>query len=173
MKIKLIFFLSIIFFLSTLVAQEKDEYGNWKIKEMSEQDMIRIFGKFPTFFKTNGDPRLIKQSIISGNNITTVVYNYGSITRPNTLGNIADLVWNGLGYGFEFGPLAAAEVIGDSGEVEHIVDDSHVLPTQGDYSPDGTLKWGWLPKPGFVDTTQNEIARLNIGDKNGDGKPDS
>lgn len=173
MKIKLIFFLSFIFFLSTMVAQEKDEYGNWKIKEMSEQDMIRIFGEFPTFFKTNGDPRLIKQSIISGNNITTVVYNYGSITRPNTLGNIADLVWNGLGYGFEFGPLAAAEVIGDSGEVEQIVDDSHVLTTQGDYSPDGTLKWGWLPKPGFVDTTQNEIARLNIGDKDGDGKPDS
>ena len=35
----------------------------------------------------------IKSLIIRGNKITTVVYNYGNITRPNTLGNIADLVW--------------------------------------------------------------------------------
>jgi len=48
-----------------------------------------------------------------------VVYNYGTITRPNTLSNVADLVWNRLGYGFEFTPLLAGRVIQG---VDHIPD---------------------------------------------------
>ena len=161
--------------LTKLVAQEYDKYGNINIKGLSEEDMIRLFGDQLNrkFYKVNGEKRVIKESIINGNNITTILYNYGSICKPNTLGNIADLVWDGLGYGFEFGPLAAAEVIGDSNQVLHITSDSFVMINQGDYNADGTIKWGWLPKVGYVDTTQNEIARLAIGDKNGDGKPDS
>ncbi len=164
-----------IFTFSHSFAQKRDKYGNPMLKTLSPADAQRIFGKMyaPKYFKTTGDPRIIKESIISGNAITTIVFNYGSICAPNRLPNIADLVWHGLGYGFEFGPLAAAEVIGDSGQVLHITDDSFIKTFQGDYDPTGTLKWGWLPKPGFVDTTQNEIARLDIGDKNHDGKPDS
>ncbi len=175
MKFKFVLFSILILATNMLFAQEVDKYGNPMLKQLSDQDAMRIFGKnyAPKLFKTLGDPRIIKESIINGNKITTIVFNYGSICAPNRLSGIADLVWQGLGYGFEFGPLAAAEVVGDSGEVEHIVDDSFVRTFQGDYSPDGTLKWGWLPKDGFVDTTQNEIARLSIGDKDGDGKPDS
>jgi len=180
MKIKMRIFLllALTLLLSSLTfAQRYDENGYPIYKEMSEEDAQRILGDMysPKFFKINGDTRSIKESIINGNNITTILYNYGSICKPNTLGNIADLVWNGLGYGFEFGPLAAAEVMSDSGDVINIVSDSFVLTGQGDYNTDGTLKWGWLPKSGFVDTTegQNEIARLGIGDENGDGKPDS
>ncbi len=160
---------------SKINGQEYDKYGYPIWKKLSEADAQRILGNryAPKYFKTTGDPRIIKESIIHGNNITTILFNYGSICAPNRLGNIADLVWQGLGYGFEFGPLAAAEVQDDSGNVLHIVDDSFVRTGQGDYDPTGTLKWGWLPKDGYVDTTQNEIARLNIGDKNGDGKPDS
>ena len=174
---KLLFLLVIPIFLTNINAQDYDEYGNGNIKGLSEEDMVRIFGdKYsPKFFKVNGEKKSIKESIINGNNITTILYNYGSICKPNTLGNIADLVWEGLGYGFEFGPLAAAEVMGDSGKVLQISSDSFVLTTQGDYNTDGTLKWGWLPKSGYVDNTegQNEIARLGIGDEDGDGKPDS
>lgn len=178
MKIKyLILFLIILlaFSFRSINAQEKDKYGNPILKSLSEEDAKRIFGDFyaPKLFKVNGNPRHIKESIISGNKITTILFNYASICAPNRLGNVADLVWNGLGYGFEFGPLAAAEVVDTNGNKVQIVSDSFIRTFQGDYSPDGTLKWGWLPKSGYVDTTQNEIARLNIGDANGDGKPDS
>ena len=174
---KVLIFLLIVLssFAFLVTAQEKDANGNPLLKELSEQDAMRIFGRqyAPKFFKTQGEQRLIKESIINGNKITTILFNYASICAPNRLGNIADLVWQGLGYGFEFGPLAAAEVIGDSNQVLNIVSDSFIRDFQGDYSPDGTVKWGWLPKKGFVDSTQNEIARLNIGDADGDGKPDS
>ncbi len=178
MKRKTKFLLSLILiplFLVNISAQEYDEYGNINIKGLSQQDMERLFGDQYSrkFFKVNGETRQIKESIINGNSITTILYNYGSICKPNTLGNIADLVWQGLGYGFEFGPLAAAEVVGDSNQVLQITSDSFVLTNQGDYNTDGTLKWGWLPKAGYVDTTQNEIARLAIADTDGDGKPDS
>ncbi len=175
-KIYLLILLALGFFaFSSVHAQKYDKYGYPIWKQMSDADAQRILGDLyaPKYFKTTGDPRIIKESIISGNNITTIVFNYGSICAPHRLSNIADLVWQGLGYGFEFGPLAAAEVVDDSGNVTHIVDDSFILPGQGDYDPTRTIKWGWLPKDGYVDTTQNEIARLNIGDKNHDGKPDS
>lgn len=108
--------------------------------------------------KTMGDQREIKSHIMRGNKITTIVYNYGNITRPNTLGNVADLVWNRLGYGFEFTPLVAAEVLDVNGDTVRIVDDGMWLPNQGGYSPDGTQKWGWLPKPGYAAPEQPDIA---------------
>jgi len=155
-----------------------DKDGNIDLKRLSEEDAKRIYGDSyaPKIFKTLlGDSKLIKESIIGGNKVTSIVFNYGSICAPSRLGGIADLVWNGLGYGFEFGPLAAGEVIDDNGDIQRIVSDSFVRfsPLQGDYSPDGTEKWGWLPKSGYVDPEQDEIARLNSPDENGDGKPDS
>ncbi|MGH2569387.1 MAG: hypothetical protein ACRDGA_13700, partial [Bacteroidota bacterium] len=109
----------------------------------------------------------IRSLIMRGNKITTVVYNYGNITRPNTLGNVADLVWNRLGYGFEFSPLVAGEVLEerrDAGgnvvgvDTIRILNDGMWLPGQGGYAPDGTLKWGWLPKAGFAAPGQPDIA---------------
>jgi len=181
MKKSIYLFVLFLFITSSFsLAQEKDEYGNYNIKKLSQQDMERIYGdiyKPGKVFKTNGDPRSIKEVIISGNKITTVLFNYGSICKPNYLGNVADLVWKGLGYGFEFGPLVAAAVpipnANGGSDTTIIVDDSFILTGQGSYSPDGTLKWGWLPKTGYADPNQTEIARLNSPDKNFDGKPDS
>lgn len=168
--------LALLFFVNLSFAQQKDEYGNYDIKKLTYDDMVRIFGdiyKPGKVYKTLGEPREIREVIIKGNKITTVVFNYGSICKPNYLGDIADLVWNGLGYGFEFGPLAAGEVLNSPTDTLRIVSDSFVLTGQGTYSPDGTLKWGWLPKPGYADPNSKEIARLNAPDNNGDGKPDS
>ncbi len=108
--------------------------------------------------KTTGVPSEVRSLIIRGNKITTVVYNYGNITRPNTLGNVADLVWNRLGYGFEFTPLVGGKVTDQTGRRISILDDGMWLPNQGGYAPDGTIKWGWLPKAGYAAPGQPDIA---------------
>ncbi len=168
-----------------LLGQSRDKDGNINIKGLSQSDMIRIFGDIYSprvLSKGMGEQNKEKQLIVQGNKIKTILYNTGSICRPNIFsppGNVADLVWQGLGYGFEFGPLAAGQVTipnpNTTGGFDTlvIVDDSFILTGQGGYSPDGTQKWGWLPKAGYADPNQNEIARLNAPDNNGDGKPDS
>ena len=167
---------------SNLISQERDKDGNVNIKGLSQEDIIRVFGDIysPRILMKGAGEQKEKSLIVGGNKITTILYNTGSICRPNIFsppGNVADLVWQGLGYGFEFGPLAAGQVAipNTTGGFDTliIVDDSFVLTGQGGYSPDGTQKWGWLPKPGYADPNQNEIARLNAPDENGDGKPDS
>ncbi len=175
-----ILFLLITLFFTQLGFSQTDPRDTINIKGLSQQDMERIWGnlyKDNKITKTAGDQSAIKQVIIHGNAITTVLFNYGSICKPNYLSNQADLVWKGLGYGFEFGPLALGEVTTTyaDGKIDtfHVDDNSHILPSQGTYSPDGTQKWGWLPKDGYADPNQPAIATLDAPDNNGDGKPDS
>ncbi len=175
MKFNKILMLLILLLTFGLFAQDSnDKYSDINWKELSDADAERILGDMyaPKFFKSNGDKTQIKELIVSGNKITTILFNYGSICAPNRLSGTADLVWEGLGYGFEFTPLAASLVKGPDGENIKLVSDSYKLTTQGDYSESGD-KWGWLPKAGYVDPDQDEIASLNAADKNGDGKPDS
>ena len=175
----LLILIAFLFSVSTNYSQVNPR-DTINIKGLSQADMARIFGDIylpGKIFKTKGDQRAIKEVILHGNAITTVIFNYGSICKPNYLGNIADLVWKGLGYGFEFGPLALGEVTvqNTNGTIDtfHVDDNSHILPSQGTYSPDGTMKWGWLPKDGYADPNQGAIATLNAPDNNHDGKPDS
>lgn len=105
-----------------------------------------------------------KSAILNSNEITTILYNTGSISRPNILsppGNIADMVWKKLGYMYEFGPLTIGKVVSDAGDTIIISDDSFVLTSQGGYSPDGTQKWGWLPDSGYANPNQNHLATRN------------
>ncbi len=127
--------------------------------------------------KVTGEITERKFVVISGNKITTVLYNYGSVCAPGgyegVIGNVTDLVWNGLGYGYEFGLLAGARVPTVDGDSVSIISDSHRRIREGDYSEGGAMKWGWLPKSGYADPNQNEVASLTAKDKDGDGKPDS
>jgi len=51
----------------------------------------------------------VRQSaIMNGNKITTEIWNFGSISAPAN--RITDIIWEGLGYGYEFAPFVAAEV---------------------------------------------------------------
>lgn len=122
-----------------------------RVNKVLEENLNRRLGK------TAGNPAEIKSLIMRGNKITTVVYNYGNITRPSTLGNVADLVWNRLGYGFEFTPLVAG-LVNDNGTTYKILDDGMWLANQGGYAPDFTIKWGWLPKAGYSAPGQPDIA---------------
>ncbi|MCY4224273.1 MAG: hypothetical protein OXF06_05495 [Bacteroidetes bacterium] len=112
-----------------------------------------------------------RDAILNGNRITTQIFNFGSISAPGN--TITDIVWNGLGYGYEFGPLVAAEVVdtyredgrardpqsvpllddngspvldenGDQVYVMRIVSDG-LVSNGGEVSPDGSSFWGWQP----------------------------
>jgi hypothetical protein len=112
--------------------------------------------------------------LMNGNQITTRVFNYGSISKPGE--RIFDIRWKELGYAYEFGPMVAAEVVDANGDTIHIV--SEGLIDNGDRSPDGSKVWGWNPLPGFHDPTYivggvPQIATNDAPDGNGDGKPDS
>lgn len=109
-----------------------------------------------------------RDAILNGNKITTEIFNFGSISSPGN--TITDIVWNGLGYGYEFGPFVAAEVIdeghndpqsvplrdengnlvrnaqGDTTWVMYIVSDG-IVSNGGEVSPDATEIWGWQPSP--------------------------
>lgn len=106
--------------------------------------------------------------IMNGNRITTQIQNFGSISSPGN--TITDIVWNGLGYGYEFGPLVAAEIVdkdrvepksvplrddegnpvldenGQQVYVMRIVSDG-LTSLGGETSPDGSTWWGWQPIP--------------------------
>ncbi len=114
-----------------------------------------------------------RDAILNGNRITTQIFNFGSISAPGN--TITDIVWNGLGYGYEFGPFVAAEIVDtyredgrardpqsvplldDNGQpvldansnpvyVMHIVSDG-LVSNGGEISPDGSFYWGWQPVP--------------------------
>jgi hypothetical protein len=98
--------------------------------------------------------------IIQGNKIKTIIYNYSSISSPTAIANVQDLVWNGLGYGYEFGPLVGAKVPKANSTVDSvkIVSEGFVSSTDGEYAPGNTEKWGWLPKAGYAAPNQAAIA---------------
>jgi hypothetical protein len=109
-----------------------------------------------------------RDALLNGNKITTQITNFGSISAPGN--RITDIVWNGLGYGYEFGPLVAAEIVdenredpqsvpkrdangnvvtdanGDTVYVMHIVSDG-LVSNGGEQSPDNAQWWGWQPIP--------------------------
>ncbi|MXW63495.1 MAG: hypothetical protein F4Y00_02020 [Bacteroidetes bacterium SB0662_bin_6] len=109
-----------------------------------------------------------RDAIMNGNKITTQITNFGSISSPGN--TITDIVWNGLGYGYEFGPFVGAEIVdpnredpqsvpkrdengrivldaaGDTVYVMHIVSDG-LASNGGEISPDGRERWGWQPIP--------------------------
>jgi len=116
-----------------------------------------LFSVFIHGQNIEGEVSEIKELIMNANEVTTIVFNYGSIQAPNRLGQVADFYWKGLGYLFEFGPVFGGEVVNGDGDTLHIFSDSFIRSMQGDYSPTGE-KWGFLPQSGYVNPTQNEIA---------------
>src|SRR5690606_1483364 len=109
-----------------------------------------------------------RDAIMNGNKITTQISNFGSISSPAN--SITDIVWNGLGYGYEFGPFVGAEIIdegrrdpqsvpmrddegnivtGPDGQpiyVMHVISDG-LTSNGGEVSPDARERWGWHPIP--------------------------
>ena len=142
-----------------------------------------------------------QKAIINGNKITTEIWNYGSISRPGN--RVTDIVWEGLGYGYEFAPFIVAEVPvtprshrdayiktdengnpvidanGDTVWAAIVISDG-LISNGGETSPDSREFWGWEPlaysDDGVVpygDPDSDQIPTSNDIDRDGDGKPDS
>src|SRR3989339_1913664 len=93
------------FVLSGLsLGQVTDKKDDYYYKNLTPEQSLKVFGpiKGSRLNKVVGDKREIKDITIKGNKITSILYNYGSVCAPSVLSNVEDLVWNGLGYGFEF-----------------------------------------------------------------------
>ena len=141
-----------------------------------------------------------QKAILNGNKITTEIWNYGSISSPGN--RVTDIVWEGLGYGYEFGPFIGAVVPVPAGSHQDAyqkigVDGNPVLDDDGnpiwlarvisdglvslggEISPDGKTFYGWEPlafnEQGvpYGDPNSPRIPTSNDVDRSGDGKPDS
>lgn len=142
-------------------GQDYDQLRQWINRQTAKGGQAAI----ADCFEDNTDRRDV---ILNGNRITTQILNFGSISAPGN--TITDIVWNGLGYGYEFGPFVAAEIV-DEGRrdpksvlkvdengqpvldengqpiyVMHIISDG-IASNGGEVSPDGSERWGWHPIP--------------------------
>lgn len=194
MKQIFLFILGLLFALSVCAQDEGELYEkylkgpekDWTVTEIEQyNNWIESRLMKPT--------SLVQTVIMNGNKITTELHNYGSISRP--LNRITDIVWNGLGYGYEFGPLFGAEVEvisdkhpdtilrieqnGDTTYLAHIISDG-LRSRGGELNPDATKRWQFLPLVSNEDGTieyltleSDEIPTNDALDLNFDGKPDS
>lgn len=159
--------LLVLTFTSLFAQQEKIDFRTVDIKYLNRQQ-LQEFQRWRDeqfrLMKSAGYQSEVKSLIIQGNKIRSIIYNTGAISNPGVTGNVLDLVWNGLGYGYDFGPLAAARVPRNANPLDsvNIVIDgfggANRSTADGDFSPDGTQKWGWLPVPGYSDPNQKDIA---------------
>ena len=182
---------SIPLFLTAQTARDslfflgpQKDWSNSKFQEYNRWSEMRFLKP------TAGSLR--QNAIMNGNKITTEIWNYGSISSPGN--RITDILWEGLGYGYEFGPFVAAEVPvppgshqdvitiingQDTSYVVHIVSDG-LTSSGGEVSPDNLVRWGWQPisiaddgSVEYVDLRQDFIPTSDDKDRDGDGKPDS
>jgi hypothetical protein len=104
--------------------------------------------------RDHGDRRY---GLHDGNDLRTLVYNYGTVGRPNTEPSLEWPSQSGHGYAYEFGLLVGAEVVTADGDTVPIISDG--LLDGGDYDPNGGENWwGWEPLPGYAATGQDRIA---------------
>jgi hypothetical protein len=169
---------------------QHEEFYRWRDRTLQRQ------------MDEDTDPQLLRRqkAILNGNKITAEIWNYGSISSPGN--RTTDIVWEGLGYGYEFGPFICAEVEvepqshldayiktdengdpvinvdGDTVWVARVISDG-LVSLGGEVSPDGKEIWGWQPLAynmegvPYADPVSNYIPTSNDLDRDGDGKPDS
>ena len=173
---------------------KKDKYLNGPQKEWSQRQFAKYYRHIDKHSRktADSDEQILRRqdAIISGNKITTQIWNYGSISEPGN--RVTDIIWEGLGYGYEFGPFISAEVPlqnnnhpdaypkvinGDTTWHARVISDG--LVTDPERSPDGSEYWTWEPLAYsdeglfFADPDYDKIPTASDIDRDFDGKPDS
>ena len=201
---KIIYLLFILFLLDSVNAQwpfgeEVEWYINGPKKDWSKRDHDRYYRWRDRLYRsrkaeTQDDQILQRQkAILNGNKLTAEIWNYGSISSPGN--RVTDIVWEGLGYGYEFGPFICAKVpltsghhqdafyeisgAGDTTWYARVISDG-LTSLGGEVSANGLEFYGWEPLAWnddftvpYGDPLSENIPTSNDLDRDGDGKPDS
>ena len=186
------------FFVSSLSAInpfiKKEKYINGPQKDWTQRQFAKYYNHIQRYSNktADSDDQILRRqdAIISGNKITTQIWNYGSISEPGN--RVTDIIWEGLGYGYEFGPFICAEVPllsnshpdaypkisnGDTTWYARVISDG--LVTDPERSPDGSEYWTWEPLAYsdeglyYADPNYDKIPTASDIDRDFDGKPDS
>ena len=176
------------------LSKKKDKYPNGPQKDWNQRQFAKYYKSIERYSNktADSDDQILRRqdAIISGNKITTQIWNYGSISEPGN--RVTDIIWEGLGYGYEFGPFICAEVPllsnshpdaypkvenGDTTWYARVISDG--LVTDPERSPDGSEYWTWEPLAYsdeglyFADPDYDKIPTASDIDRDFDGKPDS
>jgi hypothetical protein len=114
----------------------------------------QVVNHVPSDFR--GDQNYRRFSNIDGNNIRATIFNSGYSGNPNGQANYIDYEWpknTGRIYIALISFWAAGEVVDNNGNITHLVE-MPVYKTD----PNGN-SWNFEPVPGFINPTQQEIAR--------------
>ncbi len=125
-----------------------------------------------------------REAVISGNQIRTLVFDYGSIGHPSREPSMEWPIYSSHGYAFEFGPLVGLELpVDTSGYYLHAAytgpegqkqidtsttgyDKTHYIVTDGLLSGGMVLgnevsptnyRWGWEPLPDYANSESESI----------------
>ena len=163
-------------------TREHNQYYKWRARTLEQQ------------IENSDDDQILRRqkAILNGNKITTEIWNYGSISSPGN--RVTDIIWEGLGYGYEFGPLICAEIpilsrshedafakVSESGDTSWYVNaiSDGLVSLGGEVSPDGQEFWTWEPlayndsEVPYADPLSDFLPTSTDIDRIGDGKPDS
>ncbi len=188
--------LIIIFLATALVYSEQNQdslfiLGHQKTWSQAQTEAYLAWEKRHFLKASAGSIR--QNAVMRGNKITTEIWNYGSISAPGE--RVNDIVWEGLGYGYEFAPFVGSEVPvprgshedvhmridanGDTTYFAYVLSDG-LKSGGGEVSPDGLTRWGWQPLIAsddglneFLSLESSNIPLSTDQDINGDGRPDT
>ncbi len=146
-----------------LLAQNKpmkrwtqEEYLAWAKKFYAPRVSAWSFGKINAGVdrKANG--------IVHGNRIETLIANFGSIGAPRKFPSVVWPKGTGRSMGYEFGPIAAAEVTDKNGNKIHIISDALIDggERQNPVKSTGNIM-GWEPLPGYSADKPNESCAIS------------
>ncbi len=184
--------LLLVFAVSTVQAVSiwgKDSFQKGSIKEWPQWKVEAFYREMAARRAQDLERPIRRSNIISGNQIRTLIFDFGSIGAPGREPSLEWPVYSAHGYGYEFGPLVGVEVpIDSNGHFLPYIDDgtgvmvvdtgNPVFDTTfyiisdglidggaaGDseeLDPGSGLPWGWEPIEGFANPDSDAVAVLS------------
>ncbi|MCF7886778.1 MAG: hypothetical protein K9M80_09805 [Candidatus Marinimicrobia bacterium] len=187
MNKKFLFFYILVILLSTLFAEESNNFQQGSPKRWSQSKIDNYYRKIKLQRQTTAERPQRRSAIMSGNMIRTLVFDFGSIGAPSQEPSLEWPIYSKHGYGYEFGPLVGVEVPVDTNghflpytekNGEMLVDknnpaydstffiisdgliDGGAPGASEELSPEN-LPWGWEPLQGYANPEGNSIAQSN------------
>ncbi len=163
MRNKIFLLVTISIFSSALFSQEKpmkqwtqEEYEQWEKKFYAPRSSSWSFRKV-----TAGVDRKAS-GIVRGNRIEARVSNFGSIGAPRSAPSVVWPKGSGISMGYEFAPIAGAEVVDKNGKIINILSDALIDggERQNPSTATGNVM-GWEPLPGYAAGNPNKSIAIS------------